>query len=470
MNSADVHDKRWRILMVVLMSTFMATLDASIVNVALPVMAEKLHTEISGIQWVVTSYLLIISSCILSFGKLSDRIGKSNVFLKGFIVFGIGSLFCALSPTLVTLVLSRIIQAIGAAMFMSSNQGIVASAFSQKGRGKALGILGSTVAVGTMTGPPLGGFLVHFFNWQSIFIINIPVSVIGFIMGIIILPKDTSDEKHKPFDYAGSALLICGVSLVFWSLLAFTDDHVSPQTLTAAGLTGLVSLFLLIPVEKRAKDPVIDIELLRIPFFSISLICAFLTFVVAFTVNIIHPFYLQSALSFSPAEAGLFMVAFPVATFIVAPISGHISDVAGPKAITATGLGILVIALVLFSFLDLNSSPFTIVAMGVLLGMGHGIFQSPNTSILMGLSPKNKLGLTGSINAFARNIGMVTGITFAVSLLYHRMSLEAGTKITGFPKEAPQIFIDAMQFVYMAGAAICTIGLILTLYRMKRDR
>jgi len=468
MTEIDIHQKRWQILGVIVLSTFMATLDASIVNVALPVMAKKLGTEIHGIQWVVTSYLLIISSCILTFGKLSDRIGKSDVFLKGFLIFGLGSLFCSLSSSLLTLVVSRIIQAIGAAMFMSSNQGIIAAAFSQKGRGRALGLLGSTVAVGTMTGPPLGGFLVHFLNWQSIFIINIPISFIGFIVGLRILPKDKNNREKKAFDFAGSFLLISGVSLLFWAILSVNDNTMNTAAVYAAGVAGLIALALLIPVERRAKDPVIDTELFKIPFFNVSIFCAFITFVVVFIVNIIHPFYLQNGLNFTPAEAGLFMVAFPVATFIVAPVSGHISDTVGPRFLTVLGLIVLVAALLLFSTLNLDSSAAYIVGLGVMLGAGHGIFQSPNTSIIMGLSPKEKLGTTGSINAFARNMGMVSGIAFAVSLLYNRMSVEAGRTVEGFPYSNPQIFIDAMHFVYLAGAGLCVIGLVLTIYRILK--
>ena len=150
----------------------MGSLDGSIVNVALPTIAQRLGVGLDGVQWVVSSYLIVISALVLVFGKIADKLGKVRIFEFGFLVFGLGSLLCALSWSLPILIVARSAQAIGASMFMSSNQGIIASIFPPEERGRALGFLGTTVAVGTMIGPPLGGIMVDAFNWQSLFLIN----------------------------------------------------------------------------------------------------------------------------------------------------------------------------------------------------------------------------------------------------------------------------------------------------------
>ena len=164
------HPDRWKILPVLLLAPFMGSLDGSIVNVALPTIASRFGVGLDGIQWVVSSYLIVISALVLIFGKIADKLGKVRIFEYGFLVFGIGSLLCALSWSLPVLIAARAAQAIGASMFMSSNQGIIATLFPPEERGRALGLLGTTVAIGTMVGPPLGGIMVDFLSWQSLFL------------------------------------------------------------------------------------------------------------------------------------------------------------------------------------------------------------------------------------------------------------------------------------------------------------
>ena len=174
---------RWRILPVILLAPFMGSLDGSIVNVAMPTIAHRLGVGMDGVQWVVSSYLIVISALVLIFGKVADKIGKVGIFEYGFLVFGAGSALCALSWSLPVLILARVFQAIGASMFMSSNQAIIATIFPHEERGRALGLLGTTVAIGTMVGPPLGGIMVDLFDWQSLFLINIPISIFAFVAG-----------------------------------------------------------------------------------------------------------------------------------------------------------------------------------------------------------------------------------------------------------------------------------------------
>lgn len=461
---------RWKILTVVLLGPFMATLDSSIVNVALPDMANKLSVGINTIQWVVTSYLIVISALVLIFGRIADIIGKTTVFQNGFIVFSIGSLLCGISTKVEFLIFSRVIQAIGAAMTMSSNQGIIADTFPKNERGRALGLSATTVAIGTMLGPPIGGIMVELINWQSIFLINVPIGILAFLFGRKMLPKEEKKGDIKSFDLKGAVLFIIFIVSLFWSLLSgekrgWEDIYILSSFAIACG-----SFIIFYFVEKGKKNPMLDFSIFHNKLFDVSIFCAFVSFTVIFCNNIIHPFYLQYVMKISPGKAGILMMVFPLSAGIIAPISGYISDKIGSEILTFLGLTATTIGLLLIGFLNTNSTYTDIIIRIAILGFGNGLFQSPNNSIVMSLVPKDKLGIAGSINALVRNMGMVFGIAFSVTLLYDRMSAKIGYKVLSFVPERPDVFIYSMRFVYTSAAIFCVVGIILTLFRMMEER
>jgi EmrB/QacA subfamily drug resistance transporter len=457
---------KWKILCLVLMGPLIATIDASIVNVALPDMATKLSASIDTIQWVVTSYLIVISALILMFGRIGDLIGKSKVFHRGFIIFSLGSLLCSLSNTVEFLIISRVIQAIGASMIMSSNQGIIADTFLPNERGKALGLLGSTVAIGTMLGPPIGGFLVQFFSWQYIFIINIPIGLIAFIAGLKILPKENKSGSIKDLDYKGSVLFMVFIVCIFWALSSGEKLGWSNIYILSSFIISIISIVLFYFAENRIKNPMIQFSIFKNTLFDISLLCAFISFTVIFCNNIIYPFYLQYVMKVSPSMSGLFMVVFPIFAGLVSPISGYISDKIGGEIPTFLGLFLTVIGLVVLSSLNMESNYFHIVLGVAFLGIGNGLFQSPNNSLIMSLVSTDKLGIAGSINALVRNMGMVFGASISVVLLYNRMSYKIGYKVTNFIPSRPDVFIYSMKIVYLIAALFCTFAIILSLSRI----
>jgi EmrB/QacA subfamily drug resistance transporter len=463
-----IYKRRYLILSVLMLTPFMGNLDSSIVNVALPVMARNLDVGISAIQWVITAYLVTLAALVLIFGKISDRVGKRTVFVWGFLVFGAGSLLCALSRTFSILVLARVLQAVGAGMFMSANQGIIAGVFPPKERGRAMGLNGSAVAIGAMVGPPLGGILVGAFAWQTIFLINVPISIIAFVAGLSIIPKDEKlAAPERGFDYAGSATFVLAIVSLFWALLSGETLGWGAWPIIACFVLGLAGFYLFYRIERRTEKPMLDLAVFKDRLFSVSVLCAGLCFAVIFSINIIHPFYLQYALGLQPEAAGLLMLALPLAQCLVAPLSGYLADKVGAEPITVVGLAVMLAGLVLMSTLNLSSSYALIIAYSVLASVGSAIFQSPNTSIIMGLSPREKLGITGSINAEARNIGMVTGIALSVALLYDRMGVAAGHSVSSYVDGRPDIFLYGMRVVYLAAAGLCAVGILLTLARMR---
>jgi EmrB/QacA subfamily drug resistance transporter len=467
---SQVRDDRWKVLPVILLSPFMGSLDGSIVNVALPTISRRLEVGMDSVQWTVSSYLIVISALVLLFGKVADRIGKARVFEFGFLVFGAGSTLCALAWNLPVLVSARVFQAVGASMFMSSNQGIIATIFPPEERGRALGLSGTTVAIGTMIGPPLGGFMVDLFGWQSLFLINVPISVFAFAAVRKLVPNDAKDSSLEGFDLPGSIYFVLFVVGVFYFLLGDQERGWAAPEGLASLAGGALCGFLFWRREKRIAEPMIDFSIFRNDIFSMSVICVVILFLATFCVNIVLPFYLQDALGLSPSQAGLLLLASPLASGLLAPLSGYLSDRLGARVLTVAGLAVLLAGLVAVGFFGLGTSPAIVAASLFLFGAGSGIFGSPNTKLIMAHAPKDKLGIAGSINALARNLGMVSGIAFAMALLFGSMSLRAGARVSGFEAARPELFIFGMRVVFRAAAVICAAGLALSLARaLKND-
>ena len=461
-----VHENRWIILCIVLIGPFMATLDGSIVNVALPNMASSLRVSIADIQWVVTSYLIVISSTILIFGRIADIKGKSFIYQNGFLIFSIGSLLCGIARSLGFLVFSRIVQAVGAAMIMSCNQGIITAIFPDNERGRALGLSGTTVALGTMLGPVVGGVLVSAFSWESIFLINVPIGVVAYILGAKLLPKEALHKNPiKDFDNKGAFIFSASIVVLFGSLLNTEKYGWGNAWVIIGFIAAIIGLILFYIWQKADDNPMVDLTLFHDKLFTVSILCAFISYMTIFFVNIIHPFYLQYVLQISPQRAGVLMAAYPVMVAIVAPISGYLADRVGGQILTILGLIITALGLVGLSRLNESSSIMSIIFRVGVLGVGNGLFQSPNNSIVMSSVAKAKLGIAGSINALVRNLGMVFGIAISLTILYNRMSFKMGYRVIDFQKGMGAVFIYAMSYVYIIGALICLIGVALSLMR-----
>jgi EmrB/QacA subfamily drug resistance transporter len=461
----EIHKKRWKILLTTVLLTFMATLDGSIVNVALPVMAQKLSVSMASIEWVVTSYLIVIVGTILIFGRLGDIKGKTKIFKLGITIFTIGSLACGLSDSLITLVFARGLQAIGAAGGMATSQGIITHVFPKNERGRALGLIGTFVALGSMVGPPVGGIIVSVLSWQYIFLINVPIGIIAIILAIKTLPKSTNNSNEK-LDLKGAILFGLTMVLLFGSLTFGKEFGYDNKAIIMCLILSIVFFILFIKTEKTISAPLLKLEIFDNSLFSLSIFCAFISFVAISCSNIILPFYLQYVMKLTPSYTGMIMMVSPIVLAVVAPMSGHISDRVGSEILTFIGLIGTSLGLCLMSALNQYSNLGVLIVFIGIMSMGNGMFQSPNNSLVMSTVDKSNLGIAGSINALVRNLGMVFGISLSTTLLYSVMSNKIGYHVTGYIEGRDDIFVYGMQYVYIAAAIICGIGAILTAYRL----
>lgn len=461
----------WFILANVSVGTFMATLDGSIANVALPTIATDLAVPLHVVQWVLTAYLLTISATLLIVGKLSDLFGRTRVYQIGFLIFTLGSAGCGLSHSLGILIAARILQAIGASCLMSNSQAIIASTFASGGRGRAMGIVGTMVSLGSLTGPGIGGLLVGNMGWPAIFWINIPIGILGFVAGIFILPKDNKQSVQEPFDYTGSALFITGmIALLYMLSNAQEWGWASPLVLMGLAFSLLV-LFLFYKQERRTSHPMLDFSLYRIRAFAFGNMAAFLSFISLFCVTVMMPFYMQNVLGFTPEVTGYVMMAQPLTMAIVAPLSGWLSDKIGPYLLTTGGLLMNALGFVLLNTLTPDETPLMVGLHLAFFGLGSGMFQSPNNASIMGSVPESRLGTAGGLNALVRNVGMVTGITVSVSLFSARFQQITGHLGT-FASPDQANMVDAMMaslhLVFWVALAICLLGAILSSRRMEK--
>ena len=401
--------RRW-VTLNISIGVYMSTLDASIVNISLPTIVQSLNTHLTAVAWVVMSYLIVITGCLLVMGRLSDLFGQRKIYLLGFLTFTIGSALCGFSPTIYFLIGSRMLQGLGASALMVNGPAILTTAYPEEERGKALGIVGSVVSAGFLTGPILGGFLVEHLGWRSIFFINLPIGAIGIYLSLKVL------EKVRPITKVSVDLL--GALLLFFfvtSLLLFINRM-------AQGPTPLLwvwlffSLFwfsLFIMIELRSSSPLVDLHFFKRRLFISSLGASFLSFWMSAAHTFVMPFFLQNILEFSPSKVG--MLIFPVAltVMVMAPFGGRFADRVGVR-IPAT-VGLILTSLTVFSFTLLKPgvSDFEILWRQIVLGLGISLFNPANNSAIIGSLPREKVGLASSFLALSRNLGMVIGVAFA---------------------------------------------------------
>ncbi len=465
MDAEKVNRNRWLILINVSFVAFMVPLDASVVNVALPVMTQKLSVSSEAISWVITSYLIAIAATVLIFGRLADIRGKSAVFSYGVLVFALGSLLCGISDSFGSLIAARVVQALGGGAAMATTQGIVTQVFPAHERGRALGISICAVALGALVGPPLGGLIVSILSWKFIFFMNVPIGVAAYAMGVKTLPKSDRAGREK-MDVKGALLLSLAVVSLFGSLMSEEDRGLVNPLVIAGFATAAILIAIFVRVEKRCATPLLQLDIFKNSLYSLSIFCSFISFVSMSATMLVQPFYLEDTLRLSPALTGLVMMASPVVLSVVSPLGGYLSDRMGSEFLTFLGLMLTSVGLFLMSTLDKHSSVSLLICFVGIMAVGNGIFQSPNNSLVMSLVPRDMLGVAGSINVLVRTLGMVFGVSASAMLLYNRMSGKLGVRVTNYAPGMDDAFTYGMKAVYIAAGVMCTIGAVLTMYRL----
>ncbi len=449
----------------------MATLDSSIVNISLPSIASYFKTPLGGaIEWVIIVYLVATAGVLLTAGRLADMIGRKPVWATGLIIFTLGSALCGLAPTLGFLITTRAIQGIGGALIMAISPAMLTSAFPAQERGRALGLNAVIVSLGVSVGPTLGGIITETLTWRWIFYVNVPIGIIGLALTLLLL-KNNPRRQGEQFDPLGAIALAVG--LVGLTLgLSFGQEWGwgSPAVIGMFALSMLSfgSLYL---AEHRAKNPVIDFNLLHDRLFLASNLSLIISFIALFSVSFMMPFYLEQLHHFPTLQSGLLLTPLPLAIACIAPFSGRLADRIGTRWLASLGLLIAGTGLVFISQLNAQSSIFDIIWRLAFTGVGQALFQSPNNSALMGSAPKERQGVASGFLATGRVVGQSVSVALTGAIFAGLGGSLAGRELSAGRLSPEQIqvlqqtFTHSFQTAFLACAAIAAIGVFASLQR-----
>ena len=457
--------RKWLILVAVSLGSLMSTIDGSIVNIALPAIQQDFGIDLTTVEWVVVAYLLVIGSLLLPFGRLGEVLTFKRVYLTGFGLFTVASVACGAAPDERWLIAFRVIQAVGAAMITSMGPAIVARTFGPGERGRALGINGISVSLGLSLGPALGGLLTTAGTWRAIFLINAPVGVLAIAWAAHILPAETRG-RGQVFDVRGASL---SGGALFALLLALSEGQgwgwTSPATLALFGVS-LVLGGAFLGVERTALQPLIDLALFRIRPFAFGLASVIVAFAGLFTATFLLPFLLEQGAGFSPAETGLLLTPVPISMALVAPFSGAAADRWGPAIPASTGMLFMVLALLSLTTLPAAITLSDLLPRLVLLGVGQGLFMSPNSSAVLGSVTSGRVGTASGILAQMRVTGQALGIALSAAVVATRLpAYLAGAGNSPTQAQHGAALGLAIHDAFVVAAAVCALGIVTSLVR-----
>jgi len=399
----------------------MAVLDGAIANVALPVIARELGASPAASVWVINAYQLTITILLLPLAALGDRIGYKAIYIPGLALFTLGSVGCALGGTLGLLIAARVFQGVGAACIMSMNAALVRATYPAKMLGRGIGYNAMVLSISAAVGPTLAALILSVASWQWLFLINLPIGIAALIVGRRSLPDPHG--HGRPFDWPSA--LLSGAMMGFVVFGAETFARESPTFGVALIAGGAIAGVALVWREWGTSDPLMPLDLLRIPIFTLSISTSVVSFAAQMLAYVAIPFLFQSVLGRSVFATGLLMTPWPLAVGIAAPLAGRLADRVNAGLLGGVGLAIFAVGLFLLSRLGASPDNFDIAWRMAVCGLGFGLFQSPNNRTIVSSAPKPRSGAAGGMLATARLLGRTAGAV-AVGVAVHI----AGVRVT----------------------------------------
>jgi EmrB/QacA subfamily drug resistance transporter len=456
---SEKHFNRGILLAVILISSFFNPFMGSAVNIALPTISKELSMNAISLSWIAMAFLLSSAVMLVPFGKLADILGRKKMLLFGNIFFTLATLICGLSASGNMLILSRFIQGVGSAMILSSGMAIVISAFPPEKRGRIIGLNTSSVYVGLSLAPLLGGVLTETFGWQSLFYINAFAGLLiitGLIFGV---KAEWAEAKNDRFDFTGSVIYVSSMASLMYGFSKLPGNFAA--ILTIAGIIGLI-LFVL--WELRTGTPVLNIGLFREnKIFAFSNLAALINYAATFGITFVLSLYLQNAKALSPRDAGLILVTQPIIMALVASVSGRMSDRIDSRILSSLGMSIIVAGLLLLAFITTDTQSTYLIITLIILGLGFGLFSSPNTNSIMSSVEKRYLGTASATLGTMRLTGQMFSMAIA-AMSIHLFVGDAHIDESTIPD-----FMKSVHVIFMIFAVLCFIGVFASLARGKKQ-
>ena len=456
---------RWRAFPPLAIGVVMATLDISVVNIALPTLSRVFGVPLTRIEWVVLAYVVTLTGLLLTAGRLADRVGRRRTYAIGLAGFAAASALCGLAPSAATLIAARVLQGMGAALMSANSAALLVSSFGEGERGRALGAFGAAVGVGLAVGTPLGGLVIAHASWRWLFFLNLPLAALaGFLLPRV--PAGLPERRGAALG-AGAAVLWCGALVALMIGLSrgpergFGRADVWPLFAIALVLFAAFTW-----VERRARDPLLPPRLVQGPL-GVAVLLTLIAQALSIAVGFGLPLYLEEVLGFGPETSGRWMAALPLAALVTAPLAGRFSDRVGARPVAAAGMALTAAGLVLLAGLGVELERARLLAGLVLVGTGLGLFTVPNASALLSLVPRDLLGFASGLQGTMRNLGTAAGAAAMAAVLASVYAHATGHPLpaAGIHAADPGAFAAASRTAYWGLSAVAGIATLVSAAR-----
>jgi EmrB/QacA subfamily drug resistance transporter len=405
------------VLAICCMSLFIVGIDVTIVNIALPSIQRSLHASVSDLQWTIDAYTLVLASLLMLSGSVADRIGRRRVFQTGLALFSLGSLLCSVAPNVGTLVAFRAVQAIGGSMLNPVAMSIIVNTFTvPKERAKAIGVWGAVIGVSLALGPVLGGVLVSGIGWRSIFWINIPIGIVAIILTQLFVPESKAPRARR-LDPGAQVLIVLLLASITGGIIEGPRQGWSSVLIIGMFVVGALATAGVVAVERRRREPLIDIRFFHSAPFSGAALIAIFAFSALGGFLFLNTLYLQDVRGFSAVHAGLLTLPMAAMTVVFSPLSGRLVGSRGPRLSLMIAGPAIAISALLLTRLGPNTSIGLLMASYVIFGIGFGLVNAPITNAAVSGMPKEQAGVAGAVASTSRQIGASLGVAITGSLI-----------------------------------------------------
>ena len=460
---------RWWLLVVTSLGALLASLTSGTLVIALPDILRDLHTDLFALLWIVVGYTLVVTVLVLNAGRLADMFGRTRTYTLGLALFTLASAFCAIAPTPLLLIFGRVIQGVGGAFMFANSSALVTDAFPRAELGRALGLNAMVVGAGLILGPILGGWLTGF-GWRFVFWFNVPLGLIGIVAAMLILVEKTPAQRSISIDWLGSALYLVAL-LALMTSLAFGGLYGWTTWWIVCGFLLFVAIMpIFLWVETRARTPILDLSLFRDRLFLMGNLTGLLNGVARNSVLFLLVFYLQGVKGDDPVTAGIELAPLALGLLVLSPISGALADRYGSRELATAGMLVTAAGLAGLLSIAVDTPYWQLALWQLIIGAGSGLFNSPNTSAVMGVVPPRKRGIGAGMRAMLTNTGFVISIALAIGLMTSAMdpkvlvAVFSGTQVGASGIDLGP-FINALHIAFAAGVVASLVGAAISLMR-----
>ena len=451
----------------------LATINSGTLIIALPDLEKALHTSILSLVWVILAYMIASTVLVLFSGRLSDLFGRKQAYVTGFVVFALASLGAGFATDGTQLILWRVLQGLGGAFLFANSAALVTDAFPREQLGLAMGTNTMVAAIGLVIGPVLGGALVAI-SWQWVFWFNVPLALLGSLWAFFVLRELAKPDRVRGYDIPGVLVFVAGLTgLVFGLSRGGLNGWSDPLTIGGI-VAGVVLLPLFVLIEKRSRAPMLDLTIFENRVFAASTAAAFINGLSRFALMFLFVFYFQGVKGQDPITAGIELAPMAIGMLISSPLAGVWADRHGSRIMSAAGMFVTAVALAGMTLLSVHTPYFWSALWLFVVGLGSGMFNSPNTAAMMGTVPTNRRGIAAGVRTMLQNTGAVISIAFVLAVVTSSVAKDTLFKIfsgvtTGLSDATLEPFVANMHTALWVLAATSLVGTAICLLRPRED-